>query len=208
MSTAIISAFYSVCLLLTISIAGRFALSLAGQSWVKTFSHTATLTVLPLVTFVITKVISGNIALSLGMVGALSIIRFRNPVKSPFELSIYFAFITMGIAASVSIKWLLFLTFSLSVAFCTLMAIDFIFRHFLGKEFFMTSFSEGNSLSTLTINSNETIDMLVGNEKLVSMSKMHDNFNYVLASNNIDELKGYLVDIQEVHELTDYRITK
>ena len=31
--------------------------------------------------FVIVKIISGNIALSLGMIGALSIVRFRNPVK-------------------------------------------------------------------------------------------------------------------------------
>ena len=45
---------------------------------------------LPAITFVITKVIAGNIALSLGMIGALSIVRFRNPVKSSLELTIYF----------------------------------------------------------------------------------------------------------------------
>ena len=31
------------------------------------------------------------------MVGALSIIRFRHPVKSPLELSIYFLLLTVGI---------------------------------------------------------------------------------------------------------------
>ena len=48
------------------------------------------------------------------MIGALSIVRFRHPVKSPFELSIYFALITLGISMSVSMKWgllLLFLVF-------------------------------------------------------------------------------------------------
>ena len=47
------------------------------------------------------KTISGNIALSLGMIGALSIVRFRHPVKSALELIIYFDLITIGIATSV-----------------------------------------------------------------------------------------------------------
>ena len=46
---------------------------------------------LPSLGYVITTVIGTNIALSLGMVGALSIIRFRTPVRSPYELIIYFA---------------------------------------------------------------------------------------------------------------------
>ena len=79
-------------------------------------SHTATLVLLPLITYVITNVISGNIALSIGMVGALSIVRFRHPVRSPLELSVYFGAITMGIAASVDFKWLIFLSISMFVA--------------------------------------------------------------------------------------------
>ena len=57
--------------------------------------------ILPIITFIITKTIYGNIALSLGMIGALSIVRFRHPVKSALELIIYFDLITIGIAASV-----------------------------------------------------------------------------------------------------------
>ena len=68
----------------------RLLLQLTGQTWVKTIAHTSTLLLLPILTYVITSVISGNIALSLGMVGALSIVRFRNPVRSPLELSVYF----------------------------------------------------------------------------------------------------------------------
>ena len=63
---------------------------------------------LPPITFVVTKLISGNITLSLGMVGALSIVRFRNPVKSSLELTIYFLLITIGIACSVFYKWGIF----------------------------------------------------------------------------------------------------
>ena len=65
---------------------------------------------LPVITLSITFVISGNIALALGMVGALSIVRFRNPVKNPFELVVYFLLITVGIAMAVKIKYGILLT--------------------------------------------------------------------------------------------------
>ena len=56
----------------------RISLSLAKQKWASTYHHTMSYILLPLITLVITKVISGNIALSLGMIGALSIVRFRD----------------------------------------------------------------------------------------------------------------------------------
>ena len=46
---------------------------------------------------VIMIAIGGNLALALGMVGALSIIRFRTPVKDPKDLSFLFWAITAGI---------------------------------------------------------------------------------------------------------------
>ena len=36
------------------------------------------------------------------MVGALSIVRFRTPVKNPSELAIYFCLITIGIVVNVN----------------------------------------------------------------------------------------------------------
>ena len=55
----------------------------------ETYNQTFTFAILPFITFVITNVIAGNIALSLGMIGALSIVRFRHPVKSALELVMY-----------------------------------------------------------------------------------------------------------------------
>ena len=90
----------------------RFSLSITGQNWVKTYQQTIAFLILPVVTYVITKTITGNIALSLGMIGALSIVRFRNPVKNPFELVMFFSLITLGIVATVSRNvFILFLVF-------------------------------------------------------------------------------------------------
>ena len=68
----------------------RVSLGIAKQRWAMTYHHTMSYALLPPVTMIITTLISGNIALSLGMIGALSIVRFRNPVKNPFELVIFF----------------------------------------------------------------------------------------------------------------------
>jgi len=78
----------------------RVTLSLAGQRWAATYSNTITYLLLPSVGLVIVLTISQSISLSLGMIGALSIVRFRHPVKSPLELVIYFLLLTVGVALS------------------------------------------------------------------------------------------------------------
>ena len=133
----------------------RFTLTLAKQRWAQTFHHTLSYILLPLIALVITKVISNNIALSLGMVGALSIVRFRNPVKNPLELVIYFKLITLGIAMSVSIKWgLALLLFSNS-----LILIISYFRENQKFQLFKLSFSEGDENNIVEILSFKELDL-------------------------------------------------
>ena len=55
------------------------------------------LVTLHLITVVVMLMISSNIAVSLGMVGALSIVRFRNAVKNPMDLLYLFWSISVGI---------------------------------------------------------------------------------------------------------------
>ena len=81
----------------------RQALVISGQRWANTYHHLGSYLLLPNIALIITSVIKDDIALSLGMIGALSIVRFRNPVKSPFELVMFFALLTLGIVSSVSL---------------------------------------------------------------------------------------------------------
>ncbi len=60
---------------------------------------------LPLIALVITKAISSSVLLSLGMLGALSIIRYRTPVKGVYELALLFGLVTLGVTAGVK-PWL------------------------------------------------------------------------------------------------------
>lgn len=60
-------------------------------------SFTLTLIMLTLITTPVVMCIKSDIALSMGMVGALSIVRFRTAVKEPLDTCYMFWAITMGI---------------------------------------------------------------------------------------------------------------
>ena len=66
----------------------------------RTFSNPKSLArVLPIISLTTTIIISVvKLALSLGLVGALSIVRFRTPIKEPEEISYIFLSIAIGLA--------------------------------------------------------------------------------------------------------------
>ena len=177
-----------------------------GQRWITTFAHTATLVVLPVITFVITNVISGNIALSLGMVGALSIVRFRNPVRSPLELSTYFAAITMGITASVNLLWLIFFIISILIAAASVYIVSYISNNIFSKPFFTASFSEGNTLSTLEVTSTESLPLLEESDMIKSKSLDSKEISYLLVSSNFYLLKEIADKLQDENCLISLQI--
>jgi hypothetical protein len=203
-----IDKFFAVSLIITMAISIRMLLQIFGQRWVTTTAHTATLVFLPLITYVITNLISGNIALSLGMVGALSIVRFRNPVRSPLELSVYFGAITMGIAASVSLTWLVFLGGAVLFATLVLAGIHYFSKYVLNMTFFNTSFSEGNSLSTLELILSEDLDALDESDLLNIKKRSDGGTSYVLVSKNFNDLKRLLSTLKTDARLQSYQLQK
>ena len=56
------------------------------------------LPVISLTTLLVISVVKSSLALSLGLVGALSIVRFRTPIKEPEELAYIFLAIAIGLA--------------------------------------------------------------------------------------------------------------
>ena len=78
-----------------------FALTLVYQKFVQTVSNKSriakVLMVLGLSTFLIISIVKSSLALSLGLVGALSIVRFRTAIKEPEELVYFFISIAIGL---------------------------------------------------------------------------------------------------------------
>ena len=198
----------NIVFLITISLYLRMLLQFMGQTWIKTIAHTSTLLLLPILTYVITSVISGNIALSLGMVGALSIVRFRNPVRSPLELSVYFGAITLGITASVSVKWLLLLVLSVTLVAIILLTIQQITKIFSLKPFFISSFSEGNLTSTLHVIASAEISELDSNESLLSKTSSNSEISYTLVDSNFEALKALEVLLRANNSVVSIQLSK
>ncbi len=154
------------------------------QNWVNTIHYLIIFLLLPPITFVITNVISNNLALSLGMIGALSIVRFRSPVKNPLELVIFFALITLGIAFGVDKKFGLLL---LAIIECILILsklVEFFEKKFGFFNLFRYTFSTNDGVlkNLIEIESSEKIDYLEKSSNLVySSSNNKDNYNYKIA---------------------------
>ncbi|MDA9626648.1 DUF4956 domain-containing protein [Pseudomonadota bacterium] len=196
----------SVAFLLFFSILTRYSILLNGQSWVKTFSSTLTLILLPIITYSITSVISGNIALSLGMIGALSIVRFRNPVRSSFELVIFFLMITLGICASVGVNWLIVLGLSSN----GILLAAHIFNQFLSLKMnikiFAQSFSEANDSSILEITSNKPMQILYNHEDLRAYNYFDDKYSYKISSDSQLKLKQVAAEMEKIEEVESVQL--
>jgi len=65
------------------------------------YSHNFNVTIImiSLITSMVMMLIGSNLAISLGMVGALSIVRFRAAIKEPRDIAFLFWAITIGLAA-------------------------------------------------------------------------------------------------------------
>ena len=197
-----------ISLMILVSFYFRFLLRIVGQSWIKTIAHTATLLLLPILTYVITNVISGNIALSLGMVGALSIVRFRNPVRSPLELSVYFGAITIGITTAVSTDWLGMLFIAVTVICIVLFLTNKLTQLFSLKPFFISSFSEGNIVSTLHVVARDEVKELHDHRSLLSKTVNEDAISYTLADSNFEKLKTVEESIRNNTSIESVQLSK
>jgi len=119
-----------------VAIALSFALSLfivfiyratyAGVNYSRNF--TGCLMMLSMVTTMVILVISSNMVLSLGMVGALSIVRFRTAVKEPTDTAFLFWAIATGIICGAGYV-------TISVLMTLLLGLLFVAVHaFAGKQ--------------------------------------------------------------------------
>jgi len=154
--------------------------------WVNTKYQVLNFLLLAPVGYTITSSISSNIALSLGMVGALSIIRFRTPVKNSFELVVYFLLLTVGITASVDLTLSIVLTIFVHL-------ICWILKLFinLNPKFNFMEFTSNNDHSNfLVIVSTDKVNF--GDFDLISLNYSNNTYEYTIAGS-----KKELIQYQE-----------
>ena len=163
---------------------------------------------LPIIGYTITLIIGSNIALSLGMIGALSIIRFRTPVRSSYELVIYFLLLTVGITASVDTMVTIILTV---VSLLILILLSAIFKNnlleFSGKK---NSDSSKITLSFSLKNNSQNVNELISENKSINVSIKKDGDFYLMDGtiefSNILTLENFIKNNEK--KLLSYEIYK
>ncbi len=165
-------------------------------------------------TYVIVYIVKESITLSLGLVGALSIIRFRTPIKDPFELSIFFVSIAIGIANAV-FQYLpsILLTLLLLIY---LLYLRYGFRWFSKNNFLINS--RRNLLSfNVEIYSKEKfkIEQILKNFdeikiiKITSLSTVdnQNSCNFQINLKNYDQLEMVKQNLDKIRNI-DYNINE
>jgi hypothetical protein len=102
----------------------------------------------------------------------------------------------LGITASVSTDWLLILAVSVTLVAVVLYAFQQITKVFSSKPYFISSFSEGNLMSTLHVVARAEVDELDSSVLLSSKTLESDEISYTLASPNFEVLKAIEVSLR------------
>ena len=173
----------------------NFFLSLAGFNWLKTMNQRLIYIIFPPAMSVISWTIAGNLGLSLGMIGALSIVRFRTPVKSPIELVFYFVLIVIGISITVAPIYTLLI-------FVLACLAPFLFKYVynLGDGYY--EFSENETeLSKLSLAN----FIMTGEEKNILDTIKKMNHKLLDLKNNEDETFNLSFEIQNLEKYEDLK---
>ena len=111
----------------------------AGVVYSKSFA--ATLVGMTILTCAITLAISSNIVISLGMVGALSIVRYRTAIKDPVDLLYLFWAISTGIIVAANLYVLAIITMIIMTVFVRILyarkqsgSVYILVVHYEGEE--------------------------------------------------------------------------
>ena len=128
----------------------------------------------------VTTVIATNLYLSLGMIGALSIVRYRTPVKSQYELALFFSFICLGIISGVNFK------LSISI-FILLILIPFIYEYLIKKLFNLKFFNLNKT--TFEMQNNIILDIVVNDSDSLDFVKKYNFENNLMKIETNNENK-------------------
>jgi hypothetical protein len=147
---------------------------LFGNSFSDRFVMAGSFVMLALVTMLVITVVKSSLALSLGLVGALSIVRFRTPIKEPEDLIYLFLAIAIGLGVGAS-----------SIYITTLISlIIFIIIFIRGNRNDKLDQISGMSI---TIVSKNDIDLKLLVPKIENNCKKLDLYRYD-KNNNINEV--------------------
>ena len=134
------------------------------------------------------------------MVGALSIVRFRTPVKNPLELVIYFYLITLGIVTSVNPSIAINFTIFFVIATIATEVYKLVIKNFLPSKKVVLNFEH-----FLRINVSKEIAELDNLKNLTHKSFDSNEYLYTFGFSTREEIKN-LLDKIDKKDIINYSI--
>lgn len=157
-------------------------------------------------TFIIISIVKSSLALSLGLVGALSIVRFRTAIKEPEELGYFFIAISIGLGMGAN------QLLPTLIGFLVLVAVIVV----LNKKAIKSSFSqnivvslkcEREKKSAMTNKISEIITATANQVDLKNMKFFDDRINLnflvnVASLNQINEINESLLKLDDKMDIS------
>lgn len=156
---------------------------------------------LALGTLLIIMIVKSSIALSLGLVGALSIVRFRAAIKDPEELTFLFFAIGIGLAGGANQPLLAI------IAFAMIVAILFLHRYFTSKGKFRYEDRMFVNINTDTEDLDKITTLLSGIFPYVELKRLDTlekgmDLSFICKADSLSQLTKAKNEITQLSEKT------
>lgn len=178
----------------------KFSRSLGGKTHVG-----AILPLIGLTVFLVITVVKSSLALSLGLVGALSIVRFRTPIKEPEELGYLFLTIAIGLGFGAG-----FSTITVIITFAIL-----IYLYFTGATKGIAKIDgEYTLLIKLSQNKLNEVSQIIGNNvtayKLIRSENIENKINayFNISVNEQFNLQNLINDLKNTDNDIDFNMVE
>ena len=191
---------FSINLILTALLAfllgllyNRYGNSLSNR---KAFSKNFVL--LAVATMIVITIVKSSLALSLGLVGALAIVRFRAAIKEPEELSFLFLNIAIGLG------------FGADQKLATITGFIFISLYLMGKNILYKKTDQENQNLIITVKAeqpvkdqlNGIIEILTKNSEKLNLKRFDENneileISFLIETGNFNNINKAKEELQE-----------
>ena len=166
-----------------------------GVSYTKSF--VLSIILLSMVTSLVIRTINSNLALSLGMVGALSIVRFRTAVKDPVDTIFMFWAIAVGIMSGAGL-------YLITIIACALLGLFYLISYFkvfkpIEKYLLVVNTSKKDSLEVAKIFANKNCVLKTESIKKDKVELTYEVIGKEFADQILELDNDYIEDIHMIN---------
>jgi len=146
------------------------------------------LVIMAMTTMLIISIVKSSLALSLGLVGALSIVRFRTAIKEPEELTYLFLAIAIGLGLGANQRTIILIAFLIIITAIILIK-KFSIKSDENDNLFLTI----NSFDSNAVGIDEIVSVLKKNCSQVKLRRLDENkeqfeASFLVVFDNFDQL--------------------